>query len=332
MIKTKITEMFGIDYPIICGAMMWICKPNLCAAISNAGGMGNITAANFETEDDFRDAIQQTRKLTNKPFMVNVTILPSVRITGDHHKMYLKVCAEEKVDGIEVSGAPVDKACGMEYVDMLKKAGVKLFHKVGSVRHAVHAEKVGYDGIYAAGIEEGGHPLDDDVSTMVLTPRIREAVSIPVVTVGGIANGRTLAAALMLGADAVMMASRFMATKECEIHDNIKQELVNRQEQDTTLICKSIHLQGRALRNETVECILETEAKGGGLEEIIPLVSGERVLKAWETGDVNAAPMMVGQSIGLIHSIPTCAELLKEMMQEATDRVNAIHACMDVEA
>ncbi len=326
MIKTAITDMFGIDYPIICGAMMWICKPKLCAAISNAGGMGNITAANFETEDDFRDAIQQTRKLTNNPFMVNVTILPSVRITGDHHKMYLKVCAEEKVDGIEVSGAPVDKACGMEYVDMLKKAGVKLFHKVGSVRHAVHAEKVGYDGIYAAGIEEGGHPLDDDVSTMVLTPRIKEAVSIPVVTVGGIANGNTLAAALMLGADAVMMASRFMATQECEIHDNIKQELVNRQEQDTTLICKSIHLQGRALRNETVECILETEAKGGGLEEIIPLVSGERVLKAWETGDVNAAPMMVGQSIGLIHSVPTCAELLKDMMQAAVEQINAVQA------
>jgi nitronate monooxygenase len=326
MIATAITDMFGIDYPIICGAMMWICKPNLCAAISNAGGMGNLTAANFDTEDEFRDAIRQTRKLTDKPFMVNVTILPSVRITGDHHKMYLKVCAEEKVDGIEVSGAPVDKACGMEYVDLLKKAGVKLFHKVGSVRHAVHAEKVGYDGVYAAGIEEGGHPLDDDVSTMVLTPRIKEAVSIPVVTVGGIANGRTLAAALMLGADAVMMASRFMATTECEIHDNIKQELVNRQEQDTTLICKSIHLQGRALRNETVECILAAEAKGGGLEEIIPLVSGERVLKAWETGDVNAAPMMVGQSIGLIHSIPTCADLLRDMMQEAVAQINAVQA------
>ena len=324
MIKTKITEMFGIEYPIICGAMMWICKPNLCAAVSNAGGMGNLTAANFETEDAFRDAIQETRQLTDKPFMVNVTILPSVRISGEHHKMYLKVCAEEKVDGIEVSGAPVDKACGMEYVDMLKEAGVKLFHKVGAVRHAVHAEKVGYDGIYAAGIEEGGHPLDDDVSTMVLTPRIKEAVSIPVVTVGGIANGRTLAAALTLGADAVMMASRFMATKECEIHDNIKQELVNRQEQDTALICKSIHLQGRALRNETVECVLETEAKGGGLEEIIPLISGERVQKAWETGDVSAAPMMVGQSIGLIHSIPTCAELLKDMMQEAVACINTV--------
>ncbi|MBW2177829.1 MAG: nitronate monooxygenase [Deltaproteobacteria bacterium] len=326
MIQTAITKMFNIKHPIICGAMMWIAKPKLCAAISNAGGMGNLTAANFETEADFRDAIRETRKLTDKPFMVNVTILPSIRITGDHHKMYLRVCAEEKVAGIEVSGAPIDKACGMEYIDNLKEAGVKLFHKVGAVRHALHAAKVGYDGVYAAGIEEGGHPLDDDVTTMVLTPRMKESLSIPVVAVGGIANGRNLAAALVLGADGVMMASRFMATKECEIHDNIKQELVKRQEQDTALICKSIHLQGRALRNETVECVLEAEAKGGGLEEIIPLISGEKCKNAWQTGDVDAAPMMVGQSIGLIHSVPTCAELLETMMAEAEERLQAVNA------
>jgi nitronate monooxygenase len=318
--------MFGIRYPIICGAMMWICKPKLCAAISNAGGMGNLTAANFETEDEFRAAIRETRALTDKPFMVNVTILPSVRITGEHHKMYLRVCAEERVAGIEVSGAPIDKACGMDYIAMLKKAGIKLFHKVGSVRHARHAEKAGYDGIYAAGFEEGGHPLDDDVTTMVLTPRIVESVHIPVVSVGGIANGRSLAAALVLGAQGVMMASRFMATQECEVHDNIKQELVRREEHHTAIICKSIHLQGRALKNETVECVLQTEAKGGGLAEIIPLVSGERVRQAWETGDVNAAPMMVGQSIGLIHSVPTCAELLDTMMNEAVDRLQTITA------
>jgi len=326
VIQTAITKMFNIKHPIICGAMMWIAKPKLCAAISNAGGMGNLTAANFETEADFRDAIRETRKLTDKPFMVNVTILPSIRITGDHHKMYLRVCAEEKVAGIEVSGAPIDKACGMEYIDNLKEAGVKLFHKVGAVRHALHAAKVGYDGVYAAGIEEGGHPLDDDVTTMVLTPRMKESLSIPVVAVGGIANGRNLAAALVLGADGVMMASRFMATKECEIHDNIKQELVKRQEQDTALICKSIHLQGRALRNETVECVLEAEAKGGGLEEIIPLISGEKCKNAWQTGDVDAAPMMVGQSIGLIHSVPTCAELLETMMAEAEERLQAVNA------
>ncbi|HQH17257.1 MAG TPA: nitronate monooxygenase, partial [Smithella sp.] len=244
--KTAITEMFGVKYPIICGAMMWLCKPTLCAAVSNAGGLGNLTAGNYPTEEEFRAAIRATRKLTDKPFMVNVTILPSVHITAEHHKMYLKVCAEEKVAGLEISGTPLDKAVGKEFIDILKKAGVKLFHKVGSVRHAVHAEKAGYDGIYAAGIEEGGHPLNDDVTTMVLTPRIAETVKIPVVTVGGVADGRTLAAALALGAQGVMMATRFVATKECEVHDNIKQEILRRQEFETALICKSIGLQGRA--------------------------------------------------------------------------------------
>jgi len=253
MFKTAITDMFGIDYPIICGAMMWLCKPNLCAAISNAGGMGNLTAGNYETKEAFRDAIRETRKLTDKPFMVNITLLPSIRITPEHHRMYIEVCAEEKVAGIEFSGTPADKAAGPQYVEMLKKAGVKLFHKVGAVRHAVHAEKVGYDGIYAAGIEEGGHPLNDDVTTMILTPRIVETVKIPVVTVGGVADGRTLAAAMVLGASGVMMASRFVTTKECEVHDNIKQEIIRRQEFETMIFGKSIGLQGRGLKSKVLD-------------------------------------------------------------------------------
>ena len=326
MIKTAITEMFGIEYPIICGAMMWLCKPEFCAAISNAGGMGNVTAANYETEEAFRSAIQQTRKLTDKPFMVGVTILPSVRITAEHYKMYLRVCAEEQVAGVEVSGAPVDKACGMEFIEMLKKAGVRLFHKVGSVRHAVHAEKAGYDGIYAAGIEEGGHPLNDDVTSMVLTPRIVEEVKLPVVTVGGMVNGKTMAAAMMLGAQGVMMATRFMATKECMIHNNIKEELKKRQEYETALICKSIHLQARALRNRNVDAVLEVEARGGGFEEILPLITGDRISKAWETGDVDLAPMMVGQSVGLVHDIPTVKELLDRMVREAIDQIRSVSA------
>ncbi|VFQ44046.1 NAD(P)H-dependent flavin oxidoreductase [Desulfoluna butyratoxydans] len=325
MIQTKITEMFDIEYPIICGAMMWICKPELCAAISNAGGMGNITAAIYKTEEEFRGALRKTRELTDKPFTVNITLLPSINITPEHHKMYLTVCAEEKVPALEISGAPIDKACGMEYIDMLKKAGVKLFHKVGSVRHAMHAEKAGYDGIFAAGIEEGGHPLNDDVTTMLLTPRIVESVNIPVVTTGGIANGKTMAAALMLGADAVMMASRFMATRECDIHQNIKDELVKRQERDTTLICKSVNLQGRALINETTNAVLDVESKGGGLEKIIPLITGDKCLKAWETGDVDVAPMMVGQSIGLIHEVTTCKELLASMAAEAEAEISKLH-------
>ena len=321
MFKTAITEMFSIKYPIICGAMMWLCKPKFCAAISNAGGMGNLTAGNYETEEDFRDAIRETRKLTDQPFMVNITLLPSLRITPAHHQMYIQVCAEEKVAGIEFSGTPVDKASGMEAIEMLKKAGVKLFHKVGAVRHALHAQHVGYDGIYAAGIEEGGHPLNDDVTTMVLTPRIVDSVKIPVVTVGGIADGRSLAAALVLGAQGVMMASRFVATKECEVHDNIKQELLKRQEYETKIFGKSIGLQGRALKSKVIDEVCTIEERGGGFEELIPLLSGQRIKDAWEKGDVDYAPLMVGQSIGLIHDIPTCRELLDRMAREAVEHL-----------
>ena len=321
MIKTAITEMFGIKYPIICGAMMWLCKPKLCAAISNAGGMGNITAANYETEADFRGAIAECRKLTDKPFMVNITMVPSVRIGPELVQMYARVCAEEKVAGIEFSGTPADKGLGMEMVEKLKKANVKLFHKVGALRHAVHAQKVGYDGIYAAGIEEGGHPLNDDVTTMVLTPRLAETLKIPVVTVGGIADGRSLAAAMVLGAAGVMMASRFIATKECEVHDNIKQELVKRQEFDTILYGQSTGLQGRGLKSKVIEKIMEIEARQGGLDELIPLMSGLKVKEAWEKGDVDYAPLMVGQSIGLIKDVPTCKELLDRMVKEAEEHI-----------
>lgn len=311
--------MFGVKYPIICGAMMWLCKPALCAAVSNAGGIGNLTAGNYETADDFRAAIRETRKLTDKPFFVAITLLPSVRITPEHHKMYVNVCAEEKVAGIEFSGTPLDKVAGMEAVDMLKKAGVKMFHKVGAVRHALHAEKIGFDGIYAAGIEEGGHPLNDDVTSMVLTPKMVSSVKIPVVTVGGIADGRTMAAALSLGAEGVMMASRFIATKECEVHDNIKQELIRRQEFDTVIYGKSIGLQGRGLKSKVIEEVLAIEARHGGFEELIPLLSGQKVKEAWATGDVNYAPLMVGQSIGLIRDIPTCQELLDRMAAESCE-------------
>jgi nitronate monooxygenase len=257
------------------------------------------------------------RNLTDKPFMVGITILPSVRITSEHHMVYAKICAEERVAGIEISGTPLDKALGMKTVEMLKKAGVRLFHKVGSVRHAVHAEKVGYDGIYAAGFEEGGHPLGDDVTTMVLTPRIVDSVNIPVVTVGGIADGRSLAAALTLGAQGVMMASRFIATEECDVHVNIKQELVKRQEYETTLICKSIGLQGRALRNKVVSEVLAAEEKGAGLDVLIPLIAGQRIRNAWDKGEVDDAPLMVGQSIGHIHDVTSCKELLEKMHDEA---------------
>ncbi|MEA2102241.1 MAG: nitronate monooxygenase [Thermodesulfobacteriota bacterium] len=326
MFNTAITRMFGIEYPIICGAMMWLSKPGLCAAISNAGGMGNLTAGNYDTADEFRAAIHEVRTLTDKPFMVGVTILPSVRITSEHHAMYIRVCTEEKVAGIEVSGAPLDSVVGMEGIEGLKKAGVRLFHKVGSLRHARHAEKVGYDGVYAAGFEEGGHPLDDDVSTMVLTPRIAEAVSIPVVTVGGICDGRSMAAAMTLGAQGVMMGSRFIATKECVVHENIKNVVVNGQENDTTIFGKPLGLQGRAFKNDLISRVRAIEENGGGFDEIIPLISGQKIRDAWAKGNVEDASLMIGQSIGRIHDIVSCKDLLKGMHDNAIKHLDGARA------
>lgn len=241
--KTRITELFGIEYPIICGGMLWLATPELCAAISNAGGLGNITACNYDTGEELRQAIHQARELTSKPIGINITLLPSMRFTEEIFDDFFKVCAEEKVEVIEVSGRPAVK-----YLDMLHKAGVKVMHKVGAVRHALNIEKYGYDAVIAAGIEEGGHPLNDDVTTMVLVPRIAESVKIPVIATGGIADGRGLAAALSLGAEGVLMATRFIATKECAVHPKIWEELIQRKENDTTLICKSVGLQGRALK------------------------------------------------------------------------------------
>ena len=322
--KTRMTELFGIKHPVMCGGMMWLAKPELCAAISNAGGLGNLTSGNYDSGDDFRKAIDNTRQLTDRPFCVNITLLPSVRITKEMHQEYFRVCCEEKVAAIEISGAPLDRYLGVDAVNQAKKAGVKLIHKVGSVKHARHAEEVGYDAVIAAGFEEGGHPLNDDVTTMLLTPRICESVKIPVITAGGIADGRSLAAALVLGAEGAMMASRFIAAKECLAHPKIKEELVRRQENDTTLICRTIDLQMRALKNELVSKVLEVESRHGGLEEIIPLMSGKRSEKAWENGDVEGAPLAVGQSIGLIKEIVSCRELLENMVREAEQVLNDV--------
>ena len=301
----------------MCGGMMWLAKPELCAAISNAGALGNLTAGNYDSGAELIKAIDKTRQLTDKPFCVNITLLPSVRITKDLHQDYFQACCEKMVAAIEISGAPLDRYLGMEAINQAKKAGVKLIHKVGSVRHARHAQEAGYDAVIAAGFEEGGHPLNDDVTTMLLTPRISESVRIPVITAGGIADGRSLAAALVLGAEGVMMASRFIATTECLAHPKIKEEIVRRQENDTTLICTTIDLQMRALKNKLVNEVLEVEKQHGGLEEILPLISGKRSEQALENGDVDGAPFAVGQSIGLIKEIVSCRELLDKMVRDA---------------
>lgn len=312
--KTRITELFGIEYPIICGGMLWLATPELCAAISNAGALGNITACNYDTGEELRQTIQRARELTSKPIGINITLLPSMRFTEAIFDDFFRVCAEEKVAAIEVSGKPAVK-----YLDMLHQAGVKVMHKVGAVRHALNIERFGYDAVIAAGIEEGGHPLNDDVTLMVLLPRIAETVKIPVIATGGIADGRGLAAAMSLGAEGVLMATRFIATNECRVHPKVWEELIKRQENETTLICKSVGLQGRALKNQLAEQVLDLESKGAGLTELIPLLSGQRAKESWQTGDMNSAAVMVGQSIGLVKEVTTCEELVQSMVKEAKD-------------
>jgi nitronate monooxygenase len=297
--------------------MMRLAYPPLCAAISNAGGLGNLTAAMYQDKASFKAAIQEVKTLTDKPFIVNVTLLPSIGVTPERYQGYFEAIAEEEVAAIELSGTPLHRYEGGVYFELLKKAGVKIFHKVGSVRHGKSAQKAGYDGVFAAGVEEGGHPLNENVATTVLTPRMAEELDILVVTTGGIANGDSLAAALCLGADGVMMATRFINTVECRVHKNVHQEIINRQENETVLYGNTIGLQGRALLNESIRQVQEIEAMRGGLEEIIPHIAGGLGDEIWQQGDMSRGLVAVGQSIGLIHDVVTCQELLDRMVVDA---------------
>lgn len=319
--KTRITELFGITYPIQCGGMLWIATPELAAAISNAGAMGNLTSGNYNSGDELRAAIDKTIELTDKPFIVNITTMPSIRLPIELLQDFFKICCERKVKAIEIAGAPVDTFLGKEYIPMAKDAGVKVLHKVGTVKHAVHAQKAGYDAITAAGFEEGGFPHKDNISTMILLPKVVEAVDIPVLAAGGMVDGKSLAAALSLGADGMMMATRFLATKESAVHPNIYKTLLEKNETDTVLALKTLlgglGLQVRALRNEIIRKIEEVEQGEGDLASLLPLISGERARIVWKEGNAEEAMLTIGQSVGRIKDIPSVNDLIPRIMEEA---------------
>lgn len=321
--KTRMTELFQIKYPIQCGGMLWIATPGLAAAISNAGALGNLTSGNYNTGDEFREAVDQTRELTDKPFIVNITTMPSIRLPVELLQEFFRVCCEKKVTAIEIAGAPVDTFLGREYLPMAKEAGVKVVHKVGTVKHAIHAQKVGYDAVIIAGFEEGGFPHKDNVSTLLLVPKAAEAVDIPVMAAGGMVDGKSLAAALALGAEGMMMATRFLATKESGVHPNIYQMLLDRNEMDTSLNLQSLlsqfGLQVRALRNKIIRQIEEVESKGGDLSELFPLISGQRAKQVWADGNAEEAMLTVGQSIGRINDVPNVKELMERIAAEAEE-------------
>lgn len=314
MIKTRITDFFGVDHPVVQGGLMWIARAELTAAVANAGGMGFMTALTYPDPEGLRAEIRRCRQMTDKPFGINLTFLPT--LTPPDYPGYISVCIEEKIKFIETAGRNPEP-----YMDQIKSAGIKVLHKCTSVRHAVKAAKIGCDAIGIDGFEAAGHPGEDDVTSLILIPIARDALGddLPLIASGGFADGRGLAGALALGADGINMGTRFVATKEAPVHPNVKQALVDRSERDTRLIMRSLRNTERVLQNTAVEKVLEIEQRAGDtlIEELVPYVAGRVGKGMLEEGDMETGTLAAGQCMGLIRDIPTCRELLDRIMAEA---------------
>lgn len=310
-ISTRITELLGIERPIVQGGMMWVGTADMAAAVSNAGGLGIITALTQPTPDDLRREIERCRGLTDRPFGVNLTVLPSVN--PPPYAEYRKAIIESGVKIVETAGGRPQ-----EHVEDFKSHGIIVLHKCTSVRHAVSAVKMGADIISIDGFECAGHPGEDDVPGLVLIPAAADVIKVPMLASGGIGDGRGLVAALALGAEGINMGTRFCATVEAPIHQNIKDFLVKNTERDTALIFRGFKNTGRVSKNAIAEQVIEISTRPGAeFKDIQPLVSGARGRQALMSGDVDSGLVWAGQIQGLIHDVPTCQVLLDRIMAEA---------------
>lgn len=310
--KTRITELFGIQHPIIQGGMHFVGFASLAAAVSNAGGLGIITGLTQRTPKDLANEIAKCRDMTDKPFGVNLTFLPTV--TSPDYPGYMKAIIEGGVRIVETAGRSPEAV-----MPVLKEHGVKVIHKCTSVRHALKAQKIGCDAVSVDGFECGGHPGEDDIPNMILLPRAAEELSIPFVASGGMADARSLVASLALGADGMNMGTRFIATQEAPVHENVKKAIVAASELDTRLVMRPLRNTERVLNNSAVEKILEKEITLGKdlkFEDIIEEVAGVYPRIMME-GDMDAGAWSCGMVAGLIHDIPTCQELIDRIMSEA---------------
>jgi NAD(P)H-dependent flavin oxidoreductase YrpB (nitropropane dioxygenase family) len=318
MFRTRITQLFGIRYPIICGGMYWIGRAELIAAMANAGGLGFLTAATFENVNDLRAEIRKARDLTDGPIGLNINLFPALR--PQPIEAWVEVACEEKIPVVETSGRSPEGI-----VEPLHAGGVKIMHKVPGARYARTVERLGCDAVCVVGHECGGHPGMDEVTTLVMVPATVDAVGIPVVAAGGFADGRGLVAALALGADGVLMGTRFMATKECRGHPGWKEWLVNATEADTTYIMKSIKNPSRVVKNVVAAKVAEMENRGATLEELLPIIAGQGGA-VFDDGKIDSQLASAGQAVGLIHDVPTVKELIDRIVEEAIqirERLNA---------
>lgn len=316
--KTRITELFGIEHPIIQGGMHFVGFAELAAAVSNAGGLGIITGLTQGTPEKLAKEIARCREMTDKPFGVNLTFLPS--LTPPDYPGLVQVIVEGGVKIVETAGRNPEQV-----LPALKAAGIKVIHKCTSVRHSLKAQSIGCDAVSVDGFECGGHPGEDDIPNFILLPRAAEELKIPFVASGGMADGRSLVAALALGADGMNMGTRFIATEEAPVHENVKQALVEASELDTRLIMRPLRNTERVLRNDAVTRLLEKEKSLGDkiqISDIIEEVAGvyPRIMLQ---GDMDAGAWSCGMVAGLIHDVPTCRELIDRIMREADEIIGA---------
>jgi NAD(P)H-dependent flavin oxidoreductase YrpB (nitropropane dioxygenase family) len=310
-LRTRFTEMLGIEHPIVQGGMMWVGRAELASAVSNAGGLGILTALTQPTPDDLRREIDRCRTMTDKPFGVNLTILPAV--TPPPYAEYRRAIIESGIKIVETAGNNP-----REHVEDFKSHGIKVVHKCTAVRHALSAERIGVDAVSIDGFECAGHPGEDDVPGLILIPAAADKLKIPFVASGGFGDARGLVAALALGADGINMGTRFLATKEAPIHANVKDFIVNNDERSTRLIFRAFknttRVAANSVSNKVVEILTNPEAT---FEDVRPLVLGAKGRVALETGDLDHGLVTAGQVQGLINDVPSCRELIERIVRES---------------
>jgi nitronate monooxygenase len=320
MIETQITRTLGIKYPIIGGTMMWISDADFVAAISNAGGLGIMASAMYDSRETFAAAIDRVKELTEKPFAVNINLFPAMRQM--ENEIYMEVLEEKGVKLVETSGHSAPE----ELCRRFKQAGMTWIHKCVGIRYALKVQDMGADIVTIVGYENGGATGKLDIGTLVLVPAVVDAVQVPVIGGGGVSDGRSLMAVLSLGAEAVIMGTRLLVTEECPIHDNLKTALIGASELDTTLVMRSLNATHRVWHNTAASTCTDLEACGADFPEIMEVVSGQRAKKMYDQGDLDEGILACGQGICFAREILPVKTLFDRMMTQAEEIMNKMKA------
>ena len=316
MLKTRITDLFGIEHPVIQGGMQWVGYAELVSAVSNAGALGILTALTQPTPEDLTKEIARTREMTDKPFGVNLTVLPT--INPPPYEEYAQAIVGSGVKIVETAGRSPEP-----FMELFKEYDVKVIHKCTSVRHALKAQSVGVSAITIDGFECAGHPGEDDIPSLVLLPQAAEALDVPVAGCGGFSDAKSMVAALALGGEAIVMGTRFMATKEAGIHQNVKEKMTEADELSTNLMFRTMHNTARVFKNSVSDQVVEIESSGSAtFEDVKDLVAGQRGRKVFEEGDLEHGIWSAGISVARVKDVPSCKEMVSRLVSEAEDIID----------